>query len=162
MNLALISLNYCHCSRCGRLLFHPSPPPASKLDCVTYKRLPAIQRCEHRHFCVILLQQSDVIQSNPAISNSVNSKSPLFRRKIKCPWIYPSPLPFPGYFKTPLFQSFFSFPLGLRNSGVRLYLIIISELIRMFFISYDACKQNLAFDCTFQCCSFKKRYGYGS
>ena len=29
------------------------------------------------------------VQSNPAISNSVNSKSPLFRRKIEFPWIYP-------------------------------------------------------------------------
>ena len=28
------------------------------------------------------------VQSNPAISNSVNSKSPLFRRKIQFPWIY--------------------------------------------------------------------------
>ena len=30
-----------------------------------------------------------VIQSNPAIWNSVNSKSPLFRRKVELPWIYP-------------------------------------------------------------------------
>ena len=29
------------------------------------------------------------IQSNPAISNSVNSKSPLFRTKFEFPWIYP-------------------------------------------------------------------------
>ena len=29
------------------------------------------------------------IQSNLAISNSVNSKSPLFRTKIEFPWIYP-------------------------------------------------------------------------
>lgn len=29
------------------------------------------------------------VQSNPAISNSVNSKSPLFRTKIEFPWIYP-------------------------------------------------------------------------
>ena len=34
----------------------------------------------HRHF---------ILQSNPAISNSVNSKSPLFRRTIEFPWIYP-------------------------------------------------------------------------
>ena len=60
------------------------------------------------------------LQSNLAISNSVNSKSPLFRRKIECPWIYPSPLRFPGYFEAPLFRTFFSFPLGLRNSGVQL------------------------------------------
>ena len=31
-------------------------------------------------------------------------------------------LRFPGYFETPLFRTFFPFPLGLRNSGVRLYL----------------------------------------
>ena len=48
-----------------------------------------------------------IIQSNLAISNSVNSKSPLFRRKIECPWIYPSPLRFPGYFEAPLFRTFF-------------------------------------------------------
>ena len=29
------------------------------------------------------------LESNPAISNSVNSKFPLFRRKIEFPWIYP-------------------------------------------------------------------------
>ena len=29
------------------------------------------------------------IKSNLAISNSVNSTSPLFRRKIEFPWIYP-------------------------------------------------------------------------
>ena len=29
------------------------------------------------------------LQSNPATSNSVNSKSPLFRTKIEFPWIYP-------------------------------------------------------------------------
>ena len=28
------------------------------------------------------------LQSNPAISNSVNSESPVFRRKIEFPWIY--------------------------------------------------------------------------
>ena len=55
------------------------------------------------------------IQLNLAILNSVNSKSPLFRRKIECPWIYPSPLRFPGYFEAPLFRTFFSFPLGLRT-----------------------------------------------
>ena len=30
-------------------------------------------------------------------------------------------LRFPGYFETPLFRTFFHFPLGLRNSGVQLY-----------------------------------------
>ena len=50
------------------------------------------------------------IQSNLTISNSVNSKSPLFRRKIECPWIYPSPLHFPGYFEAPLFRTVFHFP----------------------------------------------------
>ena len=50
------------------------------------------------------------IQSNLTISNSVNLKSLLFRRKIKCPLIYPSPLRFPGYFEAPLFRTFFHFP----------------------------------------------------
>ena len=57
------------------------------------------------------------IQSNPAISNSVNSKSPLFRRKIECPWIYPSPLRFPGYFEAPLFRTFFHFPWDFEIVG---------------------------------------------
>ena len=57
------------------------------------------------------------IQSNSAISNSVNSKSPLFRRKIEFPWIYPSPLRFPGYFETPLFWTFFHFPWDFEITG---------------------------------------------
>ena len=54
------------------------------------------------------------IQSNLTISNSVNLKSPLFRRKIECPLIYPSPLRFPGYFEAPLFRTFFHFPWGFE------------------------------------------------
>ena len=50
------------------------------------------------------------IQLNLAISNSVNSKSLLFRRKIECPWIYPSPSRFPGYSKPRYFELFFHFP----------------------------------------------------
>ena len=57
------------------------------------------------------------IQSNLAISNSVNSKSPLFRRKIECPWIYPSPLRFPGYFEASLFRTFFPFPWDFEIAG---------------------------------------------
>ena len=57
------------------------------------------------------------LQSNLAISNSVNSKFPLFRRKIECPWIYPSPLRFPGYFEAPLFQTFFHFPWDFEIAG---------------------------------------------
>ena len=60
------------------------------------------------------------------------SRTPLFRRKIECPWIYPCPLRFPGYFEAPLFRTFFPFPLGLRNSGVRLYSRI--------YLSYLGCK----------------------
>ena len=58
-----------------------------------------------------------MLQSNLAISNSVNSKSPLFRRKIECPWIYPSPLRFPGYFEAPLFRTFFHFPRDFEIAG---------------------------------------------
>ena len=57
------------------------------------------------------------LQSNPAISNSVNSKSPLFRRKIEFPWIFPSPLSFPGYFETPLFRTFVHFPWDFEIAG---------------------------------------------
>ena len=57
------------------------------------------------------------VQSNPAISNSANSKSPLFRRKIKFPWIYPFPLRFTSYFETPLFRTFFYFPWDFEIAG---------------------------------------------
>ena len=57
------------------------------------------------------------IQSNLTISNLVNLKSLLFRRKIECPLIYPSPLCFPGYFEAPLFRTFFHFPWGFEIAG---------------------------------------------
>ena len=57
------------------------------------------------------------LQSNLAISNSVNSKSPLFRRKIEFPWIFPSPLSFPGYFETLLFRTFVHFPWDFEIAG---------------------------------------------
>ena len=63
------------------------------------------------------------IQSKLAISNSVNSKSPLFRRKIECPWIYPSPLLFPGYFEVPLFRTFFQFPWDFEIAGFHCIII---------------------------------------
>ena len=57
------------------------------------------------------------IQSNPAISNSVNSKSPLFRRKIEFPWIYPyvsshllSAISNSVISNSPLFRTHRSFP----------------------------------------------------
>ena len=62
-------------------------------------------------------KQKAALQSNLAILNSVNSKSPLFRRKIECPWIYPSPLRFPGCFEAPLFRTFFHFPWDLEIAG---------------------------------------------
>ena len=62
-----------------------------------------------------------IIQSNPAISNSVNSKSP-----IEFPWIYPSPLRFPGYFETPLFRTFFHFPWDFEIAGFDCKIITIN------------------------------------
>ena len=61
--------------------------------------------------------KENLLQSNPAISNSLNSKSPLFRRKINFPWIYPSPLRFPGYFETPPFRTFFHFAWDFEIAG---------------------------------------------
>ena len=56
------------------------------------------------------------LQSNPSISNSVNSKSPLFRTKIEFPWIYPyvfshllSAISNSVISNSPLFQSNSSF-----------------------------------------------------
>ena len=76
----------------------------------------------HRYYNQKLYQKCflvnlSILQSNLAISNSVNSKSPLFRRKIECPWIYPSPLRFPGYFEAPLFRTFFHFPWDFEIAG---------------------------------------------
>ena len=73
------------------------------------------------------------VQSNLAISNSVNSKSPLFRTKIECPWIYPSPLRFPGYFEAPLFRTFFHFPRDLEIAGLDCILNLLYLLITVFF-----------------------------
>ena len=57
------------------------------------------------------------LQSNPAISNLVNSKSPLFRRKIEFPWIYPyvfshllSAISNSVISNSPLFRTHRSFP----------------------------------------------------
>ena len=57
------------------------------------------------------------IQSNLTISNSVNLKSPLFRRKIECSLINASPLRFPSYFEAPLFRTFSHFPWGFEIAG---------------------------------------------
>ena len=60
------------------------------------------------------------------------SRTPLFRTRLirspryfegrsnKFPWIYPSPFRFPRLFRNPAISNFFPFPLGPRNSGVRL------------------------------------------
>ena len=58
-----------------------------------------------------------ILQLNLAISNSVNLKSALFRRKIECPWIYTSPLRFLGYFEALLFWTFFHFPWDFEIAG---------------------------------------------
>ena len=78
-----------------------------------------------------------LIQSNPAISNSVNSKSPLFRRKIEFPWIYPPPLRFPGYFETPLFRTFFYFPWDFEIAGFdcSCCLLLLYCLLSWYYIS---------------------------
>ena len=67
--------------------------------------------------CVTDTQHGKLIQSNPAISNSVNSKSRLFRRKIEFPWIYPyvfshllSAISNSVISNSPLFRTHRSFP----------------------------------------------------
>ena len=92
------------------------------------------------------------LQSNLAISNPVNSKSPLFRRKIECPWIYPSPLCFPGYFKAPLFRTFFHFPWDFEIVGfdcscieVALYFFVS---ISLFYLSDTFALFKLAYQCS--------------
>ena len=75
---------------------------------IDWSTLPTVNRIRS------VIHTVGTIQSNLTISNSVNLKSPLFRRKIKCPLIYPSPLRFPGYFEAPLFRTFFHFPWGFE------------------------------------------------
>ena len=72
------------------------------------------------------------LQSNLAISNSVNSKSLLFRRKIECPWIYPFPLRFPGYFEAPLFQTFFNSVGTSKQRGSTVLLSVLPPLLGNF------------------------------
>ena len=78
------------------------------------------------------------IQSNLAISNSVNSKSPLFQRKIECPWIYPSRLCFAGYFEAPLFRTFFHFPWDFEIAGFNCT-VKICVLIILVYVSFFCC-----------------------
>jgi len=64
-----------------------------------------------------------LIQSNPAISNSVNSKSLLFRTTIEFPWIYPyvfshllSAISNPaGLFRIPHYFELIVLPLHLNQ-----------------------------------------------
>ena len=84
--------------------------------------------CAH-HYLLLQLQygvlQSKIfngfvcylLQSSPTISNSANSKSPLFGTKIEFPWIYPyvfnhllSAISNPVIPNSPLFQTHHSFP----------------------------------------------------
>ena len=66
------------------------------------------------------------VQSNLAISNSDNSKSPLFRRKIQCPRIYRSPLRFPVISKPHYFELFFHFPWDFEIAGFDCIIILQS------------------------------------
>ena len=98
--------------------YHTQPYPKAKQTKDNWSkdnsgqfRVPKSPHFQYEKKCKTL------IQSNLAISNSVNSKSPLFRRKIECPWIYPSSLRFPGYFEAPLFQTFFHFPWDFEIAG---------------------------------------------
>ena len=72
------------------------------------------------------------IQSNPAISNSVNSKSP---QEDRIPLDLPFPFTLPRLFRNPAISNFFPFPLGLRNSGVRLYFICFSKVQQLQLLS---------------------------
>ena len=67
-----------------------------------------------REFVCLTLQDviTGIMHSNPAISNSVNSKSPLFRRKIEFPWIYPYVFShfLSAISNSPLFRTHRSFP----------------------------------------------------
>ena len=42
----------------------------------------------------------------------------------------PFPFTLPRLFRSPAISNFFSFPLGLRNSGVRLYLLDLAGHLR--------------------------------
>ena len=59
--------------------------------CFQSNNVPVLKSLEEGFNLTIQAQLLNItiLQSNPAISNSVNSKSPLFRTKIEFPWIYP-------------------------------------------------------------------------
>ena len=60
------------------------------------------------------------VQSNLAISNSVNSKSLLFRSQADSP-LFDRLLVLTRLFQNPAISNYFSCPVGLQNSRVRLY-----------------------------------------
>ena len=75
------------------------------------------------------------LQSNPGISNSFNSMSPLFRRKIEFPWIYP--------------YVFSHLPSAISNSTLSKCTVIISVcsfcFYRLFPIQKYICNERLLF-----------------
>ena len=59
------------------------------------------------------------LQLDPDNSNSVISNAPLFRTQNHFPWNFPSVI-YCRLFRTPAISNNFSFPLRVRNRGVKL------------------------------------------
>ena len=52
---------------------------------------------------------------------TIQSNLPAISKEDRMPFDLPFPFTLPQLFRSPAISNFFSFPLGLRNSGVRLY-----------------------------------------
>ena len=87
-----------------------------------------------------------IIQSNLTISNSVNSKSPLFRSQADSP-LSDRDLVLTQLFRIPAILNFFSCPVGLQNSEVRLYYCLLLKG-RFLQMSVGMWKWILEFPCT--------------
>ena len=59
-------------------------------------------------------------------------RSPAISKEDRMPLDLPFPFTLPRLFRSPAISNFFPFPLGLRNSGVRLYMQLLCEGITSY------------------------------
>ena len=66
---------------------------------------------------IALITNSVHLTRIPNAKKSNLAKNTVEPRYFECPWIYPSPLRFPGYFEAPLLRPFFHFPWDFEIAG---------------------------------------------
>ena len=100
------------CCTCSTKMFGKLPKHTIFRNCFHYEVMQVSQSIMVAR-CV---KQCD-LQLNLTISNSVNSKSPLFRSQADCPSFDHHLVLKLGYFKTPLFQTIFHVPWDFEIAG---------------------------------------------